>query len=74
MAYGENSLTQHWKIRWEALVNRPMTEDEAERFQISMARNRPYGDETWQDRQAKRLGLEYTLRREGRPRTVKTTN
>jgi hypothetical protein len=48
-----------------------LTDKEADRFQTSIARTRPYGDDTWQDREAKRLGLEHTLRREGRPRTVK---
>jgi putative transposase len=59
---------------WVALVNQPMSEKEAEAFQISMARNRPYGDEAWQDRQARRLGLLHTLRREGRPKALRPKN
>jgi putative transposase len=56
---------------WAALVNAPMTKKEAEGFQLCIARNRPYGNETWQNRQARRLGLLHTMRGEGRPKTVK---
>jgi putative transposase len=56
---------------WTALVNEPMTEKEVEGIRISIARNRPYGDEHWQDNQAERLGLSHTLRREGRPNAIR---
>jgi putative transposase len=59
---------------WMAWVNQPMTEEEAERFQICMARNRPYGEEAWQNRQARRLGLLHTLRGEGRPKAIAPKN
>lgn len=59
---------------WVALVNQPLTEKEAEGFPTSMARNRPYGEEAWQDRQARRLGLMHTLRGEGRPKAVTPKN
>ena len=59
---------------WVALVNQPMTEKEAEGFQTSMARNRPYGEEAWQDRQARRLARMHTLRGEGRPKAVTPKN
>jgi hypothetical protein len=45
-----------------------MTEEEAESIRTCLARNRPYGNEQWQDEQARRLGLGDTLRREGRTR------
>ncbi len=56
---------------WLALVNEPMSEKELEGMQISIARNRPYGDENWQQTQAKRLGLLHTFRSEGRPKATK---
>jgi putative transposase len=57
---------------WLALVNGLMTEKEAEAIQICIARNRPYGDECWQEGQAKRLGLMHSLRREGRPKATRS--
>ena len=59
---------------WTALVNRPMTEKEAEGVRICIARDRPYGREAWQGQQAERLGLLRTLRRERRPKTTKPKN
>lgn len=53
---------------WVALVNGLMTEKEVGAIQMCIARNRPCGDERWQEAQAKRLGLMHTLRREGRPK------
>jgi putative transposase len=53
---------------WTALVNRPMTEKELARYEMSLKRLRPYGDEGWITTTAGRLGIEHTLRREGRPR------
>ena len=34
---------------------------------LSLKRSRPLGDEDWTQRTASRLGIEHTLRREGRP-------
>jgi putative transposase len=71
-------MLSDWPLKrprnWAALVNRPIAAKELERFQTSMARNRPYGDETWQDQQANRLGLQHTLRRAGRPKTIAPKN
>ena len=68
------ALLSEWPVdlpkNWVRLVNRPMTEREADSFQTCMARNRPFGNESWQNTQAKRLGLSHTMRREGRPRKV----
>ena len=55
---------------WVRLVNKPMTEKEVEGIRTCIARNRPYGNEDWQRRQAKRLGLSHTLRSEGRPKAT----
>jgi putative transposase len=65
------AILNDWPVErprdWVSLVHRPMTEKEAARVRLSIARNRPFGDEEWQLRQAKQLGLMHTLRREGRP-------
>jgi putative transposase len=55
---------------WVRLVNQPMTEKEADRIRVCIARNRPYGDEAWQNQQAKQLGLLHTMRAEGRPKAI----
>jgi putative transposase len=68
------ALLSDWPIdrprNWTALVNEPMSEKEAEGVRICIARNRPYGDEHWQEYQAKLLGLSHTLRSEGRPTAI----
>ena len=53
--------------RWVRLVNQSLTAKEREAIATCLLRNRPYGDPEWQDQQAKRLGLQHTFRREGRP-------
>ncbi len=71
-------LLSEWPVDrpkgWVRLVNRPMTKQEADSFQICIARNRPFGAEDWQNTQAKRLGLSHTMRREGRPRKLNKNN
>ncbi len=68
------AILSDWPVErpsnWVRLVNEPMTEKEVERIRTCIARNRPYGNETWQDEQCKRLGLSHTMRSEGRPRAV----
>ena len=59
---------------WVALVNEPMTEKEAEAVGVCLARSRPFGDERWQEVQAKRLGLTHTLRSEGRPKALRNAS
>ncbi len=49
-------------------------EKEVEKIQACIARNRPYGEEPWQEEQARRLGLLHTLRGEGRPKAIRPTN
>jgi len=70
------AILRDWPMQrpsnWAKLVNEPMTEKELERLQTCIARNRPYGDETWQSEQAKRLGLSHTMRSEGRPKVIRT--
>ncbi|MEA1950878.1 MAG: transposase [Planctomycetota bacterium] len=66
------ALLSDWPVQrpkdWVRLVNRPITKRETQSIQTCIARNRPYGNESWQSKQAKRLGLSHTIRREGRPR------
>jgi putative transposase len=76
--YGNDELQailSDWPLErprnWVALVNEPMTEKEVEGVQVCIARNRPYGDDRWQQSQALRLGLAHTLRNEGRPKVVR---
>jgi putative transposase len=53
---------------WTRLVNRPQTEAEVAAIRNSIQRSAPFGSTPWQNRTAKRLGLEWTLRARGRPR------
>jgi putative transposase len=52
---------------WLARVNRALSKKEMEAVRISVVRGRPFGTETWQERVARRLGLESTSRSRGRP-------
>ena len=53
---------------WRRLVNQPQNDKELKAIRECIRRGRPWGDESWQQRTAKRLGLESTLRPRGRPR------
>jgi putative transposase len=53
---------------WRAWVNRPETAGEIDSLREHVRRGRPYGDARWQERTAKRLALESTLRPRGRQR------
>ena len=53
---------------WRELVNRPQTEAELEALRRSVHRGSPFGAAAWQERTARRLGLESTLRPPGRPK------
>ena len=55
---------------WVDRVNAPLTVKELDRMRVSLKRGRPYGDDDWVDRQARALGLEHTVRPEGRPPRV----
>jgi putative transposase len=58
---------------WLAHVNEPQTEAEVERLRESIRRGRPFGDLTWMEQAAQRLGLEASLRPRGRPRKGSAT-
>lgn len=52
---------------WTKHVNKAQTEGEVEAVRQCVLRGRPFGDETWTNGTARRLGLESTLHRRGRP-------
>ena len=56
---------------WVSWVNEPIEPKEQERWETSLKRSRPFGDPIWTLQTIKRLGLEHTLRSEGRPRRKK---
>jgi putative transposase len=53
---------------WVAAVNRPLPETRVRALRESLFRGRPYGNETWTARIARRLGIESSLNARGRPR------
>jgi putative transposase len=52
---------------WTRMVNAPLAEAPRQRVELSLARGRPLGDERWTQTMARRLGLQFTLNRRGRP-------
>jgi putative transposase len=56
---------------WVDHVNEPLTEAELEAIRKSVNRQCPFGDSPWVDRAVRRLGLESTMRPQGRPRKPK---
>ncbi len=52
---------------WLEWVNEPQTKAELDRLRQSIACGRPFGEERWQRRVCRELGLEITLRPLGRP-------
>jgi putative transposase len=66
-----NALLSAWPTPrpedWLARVNAAITPREWNRLAISLTRGRPFGDDKWTARTVGKLGLEYTVRREGRP-------
>jgi putative transposase len=53
---------------WVARVNEPIAAKELARLEVSEQRERPYGEESWVAQTVQRLGLEHTVRDEGRPK------
>ena len=56
------------KANWVDYVNASQTEAELQAVRRSIQRGSPFGDESWSDRTVSRLGLESTLRPQGRPK------
>ena len=71
----QKALLSPWPVPrpadWLARVNAAWTAKERDRLTISLTRDRPFGDDTWTARTVGRLGLEHTVRREGRPEKEK---
>ena len=72
---GENAIKavlSPWPVKrpanWTARVNTPLTAKELDRLRLSIERGRPYGGDDWVRQTVARLGLEHTVRPEGRPR------
>jgi len=65
-------LLTEWPLQrpgdWAAFVNRAETPAELAALRESVRRGRPWGEPAWQQRTAKRLNLQATFRRRGRPR------
>lgn len=53
---------------WSGLVNQSLAKEELEALRVCVQRGRPYGALEWVAATASRLGLDFTLRRPGRPR------
>src|SRR5262249_10883266 len=66
------SLLASWPVPmprdWPARVERAETQAELEAIRVAIEKSQPFGSQTWRQRTAKKLGLEYTFRRRGRPR------
>jgi putative transposase len=56
---------------WRQFVNDPQTSAELAEIRTCVNRQRPFGETSWVERQARELGLEYSLAPRGRPRTSK---
>ena len=71
----EKSLLSAWPLArrpgWIEHVNSPHTEAELAALRRSVQRGCPFGESSWCDRMVRRLGLESTLRPQGRPKKVR---
>lgn len=53
---------------WARHVNQPQSDAELVAIRRSVERGQPFGDDRWVEATAKRLGLDSTLRKRGRPK------
>ncbi len=56
---------------WVEHVNEPLSDTELAALRECVQRGRPFGEPRWSERTVRRLGLESTLRPQGRPRKSK---
>ncbi len=67
----DRRLLSGWPLsrsrRWRQFVNEPQTESELKAIRRAVTRGQPFGSASWTQHAAKKLGLESTLRRRGRP-------
>ncbi|HEX5242719.1 MAG TPA: transposase [Tepidisphaeraceae bacterium] len=68
----QQAMLSEWPVPmprgWSRLVDQPLHDKEETDLADSMRRGRPFGDADWQMRTAKRLNLQATFRRRGRPK------
>ena len=57
---------------WTARENRPMTEKELAAVRHCVRRGTPFGTKSWTSNAAEKLGLESSLRPQGRPRKIQS--
>jgi putative transposase len=71
------AVLRPWPVRrpsdWTAWVNEAIGPRELERLELSERRGRPFGEDRWVAKTVAKLGLEHTVRPEGRPRIEKAT-
>jgi putative transposase len=71
------ALLSPWPVErpanWTARVNAPLSAKELTRVRVSIERGRPYGADDWVRSTVSDLGLEHTVRSEGRPRKASRT-
>ncbi|MGA2442095.1 MAG: transposase [Tepidisphaeraceae bacterium] len=71
----QRALLSDWPMdlpaNWVKWVNQPQTAAEQEAMQISIKRNRPFGDAAWQQEIAAKLGLSSCFRDPWRPARTK---
>lgn len=67
-----SALLHSWPVplppEWREYVNSVETEAELEALRRSVTRGQPFGSDLWQKKTARALDLEYTFRRQGRPK------
>jgi putative transposase len=65
------SLLAPWPVErpsnWTSRVNAALSARDLKRIEVSIERSRPFGNDDWVRRTTSRLGLEHTIRPEGRP-------
>ena len=62
-----SALPQSIPKSWSKYVNEPASEAELAALRRSVARGTPYGSTTWVESTVRKLGLESTFRKPGRP-------
>ena len=71
----QKSIFSPWptglQMDWLQRVNAVVTPKERDAWRLSLERSRPFGDDVWTMKLASQLGLEHTIRREGRPKLEK---
>jgi putative transposase len=71
-------LLHRWPVPlprdWPERVQRAETKAELEAVRRAVQRGQPFGSDPWQQRTAKALSLNYTLKSRGRPRKVRVSS